>query len=320
MVTSECDKKLRLICDFTCMQLNSDRPVMVFMHGGWLFWGGAEQYKPNFLLESNIVLVVIQYRLGPLGFLSTMSEDIPGNVGMLDVITALEWVQQNIRYFGGSSSQVTIFGESAGAVAVSAMLHSPLVQSRSTPLFNKAILQSGSVFVPWAISDDPIEGTNDIAKRTGCTGVALEQCLRGVAVKDLLEAFHDHREQTIISRGYPYVAGTGLVVGGPSPLFPQHPKNYLENVNKNIAIMAGTTSQDGLFLLNELHKLQPQLLQTLNTSHALLHYVRILHEKFGQTKYDGSLEGYAFNQNFLVSETDRLPWADLVCSLTDVSV
>ncbi|XP_001651649.3 glutactin [Aedes aegypti] len=298
--------------------LDSVRPVMVFIHGGWFFKGGADQYKPNFLLESDVVLVVVQYRLGPLGFLSTMTEDIPGNVGMLDVIAALEWVQQYITHFGGDSSQVTIFGESAGAAAVSAMLHSPLVQYQSTPLFHKAILQSGSVFAPWAISDAPIEGTSDITSRIGCTGVAVEQCLRGVDLRTLLEAFIAHRDQTIITRGYPYVAGTGIVVGGPSGLFPQHPKYYLQNANKHIAIMAGANSQDGLFLLNELHKLQPQLLQTLNTSHDLLHYITNLHEKFGHSKYDGSLEVYAIGQNFLVRQTERLHWDNLASGLTDI--
>ncbi|XP_029731024.2 glutactin-like [Aedes albopictus] len=298
--------------------LDADRPVMVYIHGGWFFLGGADQYKPNFLLESNIVLVVIQYRLGPLGFLSTMSDDIPGNVGMLDVITALEWVQQYIGYFGGNSSHVTIFGESAGAAAVSSLLHSPMVQSRSTPLFQRAIMQSGSVFAPWTVSDTPLEGTNDIAARLGCTGAAVEQCLRGVSIQNLLEAFSAHRSQTIANSGYPYVAGTGIVVGGPSSFLPQHPKTYLGNSQKNIAVMAGTNAQDGLFLLNELHKLQPQLLQTLNTSHALLHYVHILHEKFGHSKFDGSLEAYAFQHNFLMSEMDRLRWEDLASSLTDI--
>lgn len=298
--------------------LDSVRPVMVYVHGGWFFKGGADEYKANFLLESDIVLVVVQYRLGPLGFLSTMTEDIPGNVGMLDVITALDWVQQYIRYFGGNSSRVTIFGESAGAAAVSAMLHSPIVQNRALPLFQRAILQSGSVFAPWAISDAPVEGTNDIATRLGCTGVAVDQCLRGATVRSLLEAFTAHRTQTIVTRGYTYVSGTGIVVGGPSLLFPQHPKYYLQNANKNIAVMAGTTSQDGLFLLDELHRLQPQLLQSLNTSHALLRYVHTLHEKFGHSKYDGSLEAYAMAQNFLTREMDQLRWDDLVSGLTDI--
>lgn len=298
--------------------LDSVRPVMVFIHGGWFFLGGADDYKSNFLLESDIVLVVVQYRLGPLGFLSTMTNDIPGNVGILDVIAALEWVQQYIRYFGGNSSQVTIFGMSAGAAAVSAMLHSPLVQSRPLPLFQKAILQSGSVFAPWAISDAPTEGTSDIITRLGCTGVSVDQCLRGATVKSLLEAFAAHRTQTITNRGYPYVAGTGIVVGGPSPLFPQHPKYYLQSASKNIAIMAGTTSQDGMFLLDELHRLQPQLLQTLNSSHALLRCVHTLHEKFGHSRFDGSLEAYAMGQNFLMREMDQLRWDDLVLGLTDI--
>lgn len=298
--------------------LDAARPVMVYIHGGWFIFGGADHHKANHLLESDVVLVVIQYRLGPLGFLSTMTSDIPGNVGILDMIMALEWVQQYVQYFGGDASQVTIFGLSAGGAAVSALLHSPLVQSRSTPLFHKAIIQSGSVFAPWAITDNPLEGTNDIVSRLGCTGVTTEQCLRTANVRSLLGAFNAHRKETIINKGYPSVAGCGIVVGGPSPLFPLHPKNYLAEASKDIPVMAGTTSEDGLFLLDELHDLQPHLLQSLNTSNALLQYIRTLHEKFGHSRLDGSLEGYAFSRNFLVRETNGMRWDDMVASLTDI--
>lgn len=299
--------------------LDEVRPVMVWIHGGWFFVGSASRYHSNYLLESDIVLVVIQYRLGPLGFLSFLNERIPGNVGILDAIMALEWVQQNIGNFGGNAQQVTVFGESAGSAAVSALLHSPMVQNRPVPLFQRAILQSGSVFSPWAMCDDAVLGSMDIARRTGCTDEAtVEQCLQEARLINLLRAFENHRTETIKSNGYPSVAGTCVVVGGPSELFPQHPKHYLGSATKNVAIMAGTTSQDGMFLLDEIARLQPESLLTANTSYGLLQFIRLLQDKFGQTKLDGALEGYQIIGTFLKSEIDQAQWKNVVSGLIDI--
>uniref|UniRef100_A0A1Q3FP68 Carboxylic ester hydrolase n=1 Tax=Culex tarsalis TaxID=7177 RepID=A0A1Q3FP68_CULTA len=299
--------------------LDEVRPVMVYIHGGWFFIGGANDYQPNYLLESDIVLVVIQYRLGPLGFLSLLNERIPGNAGILDTIMALEWVQQYIGHFGGNANQVTVFGESAGSAAVSALLHSPLVQNRPVPLFQRAILQSGSVFAPWAMCDATVQGSMDIARRTGCTDEAtVEQCLQQAPLINLLQAFENHRTETIKSNGYPSVAGTCLVVGGPSGLFPQHPKHYLGSATKNVAVMAGTTSQDGMFLLDEIAKLQPESLHTAKTSYGVMQFIRMLQEKFGQTKLDGTLEGYQIMGTFLKSEIDQAQWKNVVPGLIDI--
>ncbi|KAL1391636.1 hypothetical protein pipiens_001061 [Culex pipiens pipiens] len=280
--------------------LDEVRPVMVWIHGGWFFAGGANEYHPNYLLEADIVLVVIQYRLGPLGFLSLLNDRIPGNVGILDAVMALEWVQQHIGVFGGNAKQVTVFGESAGSAA-------------------RAILQSGSVFSPWAMCDSPVQGSMDIARRTGCTDEAtVEQCLQQAPLINLLQAFENHRTETIKSDGYPSVAGTCVVVGGPSGLFPQHPKHYLGSAPKNITIMAGTTSQDGMFLLDEISKLQPESLHTAKTSYGLLQFIRLLQEKFGQTKLDGTLETYQIMGSFLKSEVDQAQWKDVVPGLIDI--
>lgn len=102
---------------------------MLFVHGGSFYAGSAQDSPPEFLMEKDIVFVSTQYRLGPLGFLSTMSNEIPGNAALLDVVAALEFVQKYIRYFGGDPNQVTIFGQSAGAAIVSTLLYSPRVRT-----------------------------------------------------------------------------------------------------------------------------------------------------------------------------------------------
>ncbi|MEO1323598.1 MAG: carboxylesterase family protein [Pseudomonadota bacterium] len=124
------------------------QPVMVWIHGGSHQSGAGSQsiYQANQLVENGVVLVTINYRLGPFGYLAhpALSADDPrsvsGNYGLLDQVAALAWVRDNIDTFGGDPNNVTIFGESAGAQSVTEIMSTPL----SAGLFHKAILQSGA--------------------------------------------------------------------------------------------------------------------------------------------------------------------------------
>uniref|UniRef100_A0A665VPK9 Carboxylic ester hydrolase n=1 Tax=Echeneis naucrates TaxID=173247 RepID=A0A665VPK9_ECHNA len=98
-------------------------PVMVWIHGGGFTLGSASMYDGSALAAyQDVVVVLIQYRLGFLGFLSTSDEHLPGNFGLLDQVEALRWIQQHIHNFGGNPDLVTIFGESAGGVSVSLLV------------------------------------------------------------------------------------------------------------------------------------------------------------------------------------------------------
>ncbi len=122
-------------------------PVMVWIHGGAFNFGSGsqEEYDDRNLARKGVVVVTINYRLGPLGFLvhpllSRESADgTSGNYGLLDQIAALEWVRRNIAAFGGDPRNVTIFGQSAGSRSVSLLMISPL----SAGLFHRAIAESG---------------------------------------------------------------------------------------------------------------------------------------------------------------------------------
>ncbi len=126
------------------------RPVMVWIHGGGFVNGSGAQstYDGARFAAKGVVLVTVNYRLGPFGFFAhpllskESSEGVSGNYGFLDQVAALRWVQRNAEAFGGDPANVTIFGESAGAVSVGLHLISPL----SKGLFHRAIMQSGSVF------------------------------------------------------------------------------------------------------------------------------------------------------------------------------
>ena len=127
-------------------------PVLVWIYGGG-FSGGATSvpaYSGEKLAKKGVVLVSIAYRVGQLGFLAhpELSAESPkhvsGNYGLLDMIAGLRWVRQNIAAFGGDPDRVTIFGESAGGIAVSMLCASPLAKG----LFQGAISQSGGSFGP----------------------------------------------------------------------------------------------------------------------------------------------------------------------------
>jgi para-nitrobenzyl esterase len=125
-------------------------PVMVWFYGGGFVQGSGS--LPSFVGEAlarrGVIVVTINYRLGPLGFLALPALDqespdhVSGNYGLLDVIAALRWVRDNIAGFGGDPSAVTIFGQSAGAFGVNAMMASPLAQG----LFQRAIVESYPMF------------------------------------------------------------------------------------------------------------------------------------------------------------------------------
>ena len=122
-------------------------PVMVWFHGGSHQTGTASSptYQSTKLPQQGVVLVTANYRLGPFGYLAhpALSANDPNgvssNYGILDQIAALKWIQDNIAAFGGDPNNVTIFGESAGAQAVSELMASPLADG----LYHKAIMQSG---------------------------------------------------------------------------------------------------------------------------------------------------------------------------------
>ena len=124
-------------------EITQKLPVMVWIHGGGFFAGSSSPsfYGPDYFMDYNVILVAINYRLGPLGFLTLENDEMPGNLGMHDQILALQWVQENIGRFNGDPENVTIIGESAGAMAVMFLVMSHL----SEGLFARAIIQSGPI-------------------------------------------------------------------------------------------------------------------------------------------------------------------------------
>nr|AJN91203.2 carboxylesterase [Cnaphalocrocis medinalis] len=133
-----------------CLHLNiyvptnpssSPKPVMVMIHGGGFIFGAAGRFKygPKYLVNNDVILVTINYRLGIYGFMCLATPEIPGNEGLKDQVLALRWIKKHIKAFGGDPNKITAFGNSVGALSVDFHMVSP-----QEKLFDQIILQSGS--------------------------------------------------------------------------------------------------------------------------------------------------------------------------------
>ena len=178
-----------------CLYLNlwtpalddAERPVMVWIHGGGFVTGsgGVGVYRGEHLARRGAVVVTINYRLGALGFLShpNLADEHGGfgNWGLADQAAALCWVRDHIRAFGGNPDNVTIFGESAGAISVAALLASPITRG----LFRRAVVQSGAAVAVGVGSAARLAEV--VAAELGLPEVSLET-MQAVPVADLLAA------------------------------------------------------------------------------------------------------------------------------------
>lgn len=172
-------------------------PVMVWIHGGSFTGGSASMplYSGETLARrGGVVVVSINYRLGPFGFLAhpALSAESPrgisGNYGLLDQIAALTWVQQNVAAFGGDATRVTVFGESAGAISVLHLMSSPLAKG----LFQRAIAQSGVLWegglgsITGQTLQDAERAGREFVESLGVSGPSVAEGMRDLTPDQLL--------------------------------------------------------------------------------------------------------------------------------------
>jgi para-nitrobenzyl esterase len=170
---------------WTPAEAGDDAPVMVWIHGGGLTrgTGATDAYDGGALARKGAVVVTINYRLGPFGFLShpglsaESPDGVSGNQGFLDQAAALRWVQRHIAAFGGDPDRVTIFGESAGSRSVNALMVMPATEG----LFHGAIGQSGGGFAPTQAIREPVHGLKPAEQ----WGVELGERLDAPTLADL---------------------------------------------------------------------------------------------------------------------------------------
>lgn len=244
----EMSEKNSCVLNVWTTDLKAKKPVMLWLHGGG-FDSGTSAWNPGMkLAQKDVVVVSVNHRLNILGFLdlSAVSPKYKesGNVGMLDVVQALEWVRDNITRFGGDPSNVTIFGESGGGGKVGTLMCMP----KARGLFHKAIIMSGTI-----LNVNNREMTQQLGK------AVLKEL--GISEKDV-DKIKDIPYQQLYDAGQRAMAasigtrkpGTPMMWGfGPTPdgetLLQQPFQPTFPEFSTNIPVLIGTT-------FNELQRLQ----------------------------------------------------------------
>ncbi|XP_014204328.1 venom carboxylesterase-6-like [Copidosoma floridanum] len=159
-------------------------PVIFWIHGGGFQYGTSTKYGPKYLMDKDLILVTINYRLGPFGFLSTGDNVVSGNMGLKDQSMALRWVSDNIRYFNGDRNRITLMGVSAGGASVHYHYLSPM----SAGLFRHGISFSGTALGRWAYNHDTSETARILARALNCPtndSRDMVQCLKTISATDM---------------------------------------------------------------------------------------------------------------------------------------
>ncbi len=209
------------------------RPVMVWIHGGGFILGnGADFDGARLVLRGDVVIVTLNYRLGPLGFLYIPGED--ANVGLFDQILALKWVKDNIRDFGGDPNNITIFGESAGSMSVCTLL----TMSVTKGLFHRAIAQSGAAHASDFKPSKRKEATEILMSNLNIKNGDIDE-LRLIPVKKLIEA-----DPTLRPLESGEILSMHMPVLGPvieKNTLPTHPLDKIKNgYASEIALLIGS--------------------------------------------------------------------------------
>lgn len=235
-------------------------PVMMYIHGG-AFKGGSGDFMiagPEYLIQENVILVTINYRLGPLGFLSLDMKEAPGNAGLQDQILALKWIHRNIEGFGGDPKRVTIFGQSAGAVSTDALMLSMTAKG----LFQRVISQSGSILNPWATISNPVQQAFRLGYGMGFKGNStgdLLKFLKDATVRNIMEKSNEmdapYTERNMMSIYFAPVVEQNFSCDAKKdgfcqvPVLTQHPLKILRSGNyNNVPYIGGYNSGEGIIL------------------------------------------------------------------------
>ncbi|XP_001992565.2 venom carboxylesterase-6 [Drosophila grimshawi] len=297
--------------------IGTSLPVMVWFHGGgWQCGSGISSfYGPEFLLEHDVVLVSANFRLGPLGFLSTETLDCPGNNGLKDQLAVLRWVRDNIAAFGANAQSVTVFGESAGGASVT--YHMLSEQSRG--LLHRAIAQSGTYFNPWA--QPAHEGVaagraHKLTELMNCSQFgddwsAKLKCLRGKRAEDIVAKLYDM-----------FVWDFDPMIPFPPVIEPEHtgafltlrPRDAPLPHGQKLPLMIGVTAEEGLLKTAALLNL-PHLMDEFKTYFdqllpLVLNYDH--HELEAQQQITRHIESFYFKAGHNYNKSNHQNLTDLI--------
>ncbi|EFN71637.1 Esterase FE4 [Camponotus floridanus] len=225
-------------------------PVLFWIHGGGFQFGSGRLYKATYLMDSDVILVTINYRLGPMGFLSTEDEVVPGNMGLKDQNMALRWVSENIEWFGGDPNRITLIGLSAGGASVHYHYLSPM----STGLFQGGISFSGTAFDCWTQTENALEKTKKLSALMGCpttTSRDMIRCLRYRPAQAIVQATSEF--MPFFFNPFTPFGPVPEKVGDDTPFIDKTPVEIVNNGDvQDIPWITGVTSEEGLYPVADL--------------------------------------------------------------------
>ncbi len=273
-------------------------PVMVWIHGGALEQGSASVplYAGVHLARRGVIVVTVSYRLGALGFLALPAlttesrRHSSGNYGLLDQLAALRWIQRNIAAFGGDPGNVTVFGQSAGAMSIAALTTSVLAKG----LFQKVIGESGGLF-------EPIELFSNLRLR-GAEAQG-ERFMHRAGVTSLSELRNIPAEQLLRVPFAPHITVDRQVI-------PRAPwESYVHHQTNRVALLIGWNRNEGAIFLAHREVTPENYYRTLErTFPALL--VRLLAPSPGHSVAQARATAIAFNTDVRF-RWDMWRWARL---------
>ena len=276
-----------------CLTLNvwtadletTDKPVMVYIHGGGFGWGGTADplYNGATIVEQHedVIVVSMNYRLGMFGGIDFSNveggEDFPDskNLSMLDLMQGLTWVQENIEAFGGDPENVTIFGESAGGAYASLLTASPEAQG----LFNRAIAESGAL----NLTDDQA-GFDDAALAEtlmDMTGAENMDDLMAISEEELVRIYTeepvDDEGNTLNDLCHKPFRGDDIVPADPY-------QSLRDGVGADIDLLIGTNADEWRYWINEMGDVEMSEMDEAGIEENMEYYEGFIKE----TKYDAA--------------------------------
>ncbi|GAB6023571.1 hypothetical protein CHUAL_008342 [Chamberlinius hualienensis] len=229
---------------------NISMTVYAYIHGGSFYFHGVNYnfLNPERYMNIDIVVVTIQYRLGPLGFLATDDEAASGNFGLLDQHLALKWIQENVAAFGGDPNDVTLSGHSAGSASVLYHYLSPM----SAGLFHRAIAASGTPLCPIIFQNDALKHAKQMANFFNCSSdntTEIIECLREVPAVDIIL-----KSIEMMGDGLKFHFVPNVETSSHGRFLTNSPSDLLKSGQFNrVPIMLGFTRDEGVMLYESSH-------------------------------------------------------------------
>ncbi|CAH0551297.1 unnamed protein product [Brassicogethes aeneus] len=228
-------------------------PVVVWIHGGGFRYGSASQYGVNHLVGKQLVVVTIQYRLGSLGFLSSGSQDLPGNAALWDMALATQWVRNYIGFFGGNPHRIVVMGHGTGASSTLLVTLSNIAKGISG-----VVAMSGTAVSHWATDNTPRNTALEVATHNGCptaSTLIMIKCLQNTPPESIIQGDSMIEFQRLRNQGF--VSGlNGQLSAAPvregyhdgrslPPLVEDDPINDLKSQkNPDIPLLTGITKHE----------------------------------------------------------------------------